>query len=57
MHDSRILWELLDATDQGQEFYAYTGKGTREISAKYQVVGRVNEKGYKNRPLTQTQKK
>ena len=60
MCDSQILRELLDATDQGQEIYAdnaYTGKGTEEISAKYQVVGRVIEKGYKNRTLTETQKK
>ncbi len=60
VHDSQVLGELLDATDQGQEFYAdsaYTGKGAEEIYANCQVVDRVNEKGYKNRPLTETQKK
>jgi IS5 family transposase len=60
VHDSQVLGELLDATDQGQEFYAdsaYTGKGAEEIYANCQVVDRANEKGYKNRPLTETQKK
>lgn len=59
VHDSQVLGELLDATDRGQEFYAdsaYTGKGAEEIYADSQVVDRVNEKGYKNRPLTETQK-
>lgn len=59
VHDSQVVDELLDATDQDQEFYgdsAYTGKSAEEIYAKKKVVDRVNEKGYKNRPLTETQK-
>lgn len=59
VHDSQVVDELLDATDQGQELYgdsAYTGKSAEEIYAKKKVVDRVNEKGYKNRPLTETQK-
>jgi IS5 family transposase len=59
VHDSQVIDELLDDTDSGQEFYAdsaYTGKSAEEIYAKKKVVNRVNEKGYKNRPLTGKQK-
>lgn len=54
-----MIDELLDCTDKGQEFYAdsaYTGKGAEEIYAEKEVVNRVNEKGYRNKPLTEDQK-
>jgi IS5 family transposase len=60
VHDSQVIGQLLDTTDQGQEFSAdsaYTGKVAEEIYAEKKVVPRVNEKGYKNRPLTEEQKK
>lgn len=60
VHDSQLVGELLDATDQDQEFYAdsaYTGKAAQEVYAEKKVVDMVNEKGYKNRPLTEAQKK
>lgn len=59
VHDSQVIDELLDCTDKGQEFYAdsaYTGKGAEEIYAEKEVVNRVNEKGYRNKPLTEDQK-
>ncbi len=59
VHDSQVVGELLDDTDQGQEFYAdsaYTGKSCEEVYAKTKVIDRVNQKGYKNRPLTGDQK-
>jgi IS5 family transposase len=59
VHDSQVLGELLDETDQGEAFYAdsaYTGKKAEEIYQVKGVVNCVNEKGYKNKPLTQEQK-
>lgn len=56
----RLLTICWTPPDEGQEFYAdsaYTGEGTKEIYVKKKVAARVNEKGYKNRPLTDTQKK
>ena len=56
----RFLTICWTPPDQGQEFYAdtaYTGKGAEEIYVKKKVVDRVNEKGYRNRPLTDTRKK
>ncbi len=59
VHDSQVLEDLLDETDRGEEFYAdsaYTGKAAEEIYQAKEVVNRVNEKGYKNKPLTEKQK-
>jgi transposase, IS5 family len=59
VHDSQLIDGLLDETDQGEDFYAdsaYTGKAAEEIYRNKGVVNRVNEKGYKNKPLTQDQK-
>lgn len=59
VHDSQVIGDLLDDTDAGQEFYAdsaYTGKSSEEVYRKTKVINRVNEKGYKNRPLTDSQK-
>jgi IS5 family transposase len=58
VHDSQVIDELLDSTDKGEELYAdsaYSGKPSEEIYEKAEVVNRVNEKGYKNKPLTQEQ--
>ena len=58
VHDSQVIDELLDNTDIGDEFYAdsaYSGKPCEEIYEKKEVVCRVNEKGYKNKPLTAEQ--
>lgn len=59
VHDSKVLGALLDTSDGGEEFYAdsaYTGKEAEEIYAANKVVNCVNEKGYKNKPLTEEQK-
>lgn len=59
VHDSQVLGDLLDETDRGEEVYAdsaYTGKAAEEIYQAKEVVNRVNEKGYKNKPLTEKQK-
>jgi len=36
---------------------AYTGEEQKAVIAKYKMVGQVHEKGYRNNPLTEEQKK
>lgn len=60
VHDSQSLEDLLDEKDQGQEFYAdsaYTGESAEKVYTKNKVINKVHEKGYKNKPLTEEQKK
>ena len=50
---------LLEEKDAGQPFYAdsaYTGEEQEKIYEKKKVVNMVNEKGYRNKPLTEEQK-
>lgn len=59
VHDSQALEGLLNETDQGEALHAdsaYTGKAAEEIYQGKGVVNCVNEKGYKNKPLTREQK-
>jgi IS5 family transposase len=59
VHDSQAIEGLLDETDRGEELFAdsaYTGSAAEEIYRAKEVVNCVNEKGYKNRPLTEKQK-
>jgi len=59
VHDSQALEDLLNERDSGQELYAdsaYTGKKQEKIIAKYNMKNQVNEKGYRNKPLTAEQK-
>lgn len=45
--------------DKDQELYAdsaYTGEKQEETIAKYKMINKVHEKGYKNKPLTEEQK-
>ena len=58
VHDSQVLEDLLKESDAKQPLYAdsaYTGALQDEIIEKYDMVNQVNEKGYKGRPLTDTQ--
>jgi IS5 family transposase len=51
VHDSQPLDELLDESDAGQDFNAdsaYTGKDQEEVIDKYEMINKVNEKGYPN---------
>jgi len=60
VHDSQAIEELLDEKDKGQDLHAdsaYTGKEQEKIIAKYEMNNKVHEKGYKNKPLTEQQKK
>jgi len=59
VHDSQVLEDLLEESDANQPLYAdsaYTGALQDEIIEKYDMVNQVNEKGYKGKPLTDTQK-
>jgi len=60
VHDSRAIDALLTGKDKGQELYAdsaYTGGNQEETIAKHKMVNKVHEKGYRNNPLTDEQKK
>ena len=58
VHDSQALDALLDKKqDKEQELYAESAyAGQQEILEKHQVKDQIHEKGYKNKPLTDTQK-
>lgn len=59
VHDSQPVEGLLEEKDAGQPFYAdsaYTGEEQEKIYEKKKVVNMVNEKGYRNTPLTEEQK-
>lgn len=59
VHDSQPVEGLLEEKDAGQPFYAdsaYTGQEQEKIYEKKKVVSMVNEKGYRNKPLTEEQK-
>jgi IS5 family transposase len=59
VHDSQALGDLLTENDAGQDLHAdsaYTGKKQEKTIAKYKMNNQVNEKGYRNKPLTEEQK-
>lgn len=59
VHDSQALETLLDEKDKGQPLYAdsaYTGDDQERSISKVEMINKVHEKGYKNKPLTEAQK-
>lgn len=59
VHDSQALDDLLDDNDAGQQLHAdsaYTGEEQEKTIARYKMINQVNEKGYRNKPLTSEQK-
>lgn len=59
VHDSQSLEDILDESDAGQDLYAdsaYTGEKQEQTISKYEMINQVNEKGYRNKPLTDVQK-
>lgn len=59
VHDSQALETLLDEKDKGQPLYAdsaYTGDEQEASISKVEMINKVHEKGYKNKPLTEQQK-
>ncbi len=59
VHDSQAIEELLTEKDKGQEIYAdsaYAGEEQEKTYKKKEVIAKINEKGYRNKPLTEEQK-
>ncbi len=59
VHDSQVIENLLTKKDKGQPLYAdsaYTGEDQEKVYKKKKVVNKINEKGYRNKPLTDEQK-
>lgn len=59
VHDSQAIEQLLTEKDNGQMLYAdsaYTGEEQEKIYKRKKVINRINEKGYRNKPLTEEQK-
>jgi len=53
------LDDLLTEDDEGQDFYAdsaYTGEEQEKVISKHNMKNKVNEKGYRNKPLTEKQR-
>jgi len=59
VHDSQVLEDLLDKTDEGTELYAdsaYSGKPIADMLKRKKVTNCIHEKGYRGHPLTEKQK-
>jgi IS5 family transposase len=60
VHDSMATEDLLDKEkDGGEPFYAdsaYTGESQEKVIKGKEMINRVCEKGYRNKPLTEEQK-
>jgi IS5 family transposase len=60
VHDSQALKELVDKSDAGKKVYAdsaYSGQEHLQTIRDKEAIPRVNEKGYRNKPLTKVQMK
>ena len=60
VHDSQQLEPLLDRGDTGQPVYAdsaYRSEEIEQVLTKKNLKSRIHEKGYRNHPLTETQRK
>jgi len=58
-HDSQPGKKLLNKKDKGQPIYgdgAYTGEDFEKAIDKCGMINKINEKGYRNKPLTKRQK-
>lgn len=59
VHDSQEILNLLDEKDKNQDLYAdsaYVGEDLHNDLKKKEVIIKIHEKGYKNKPLTDEQK-
>lgn len=60
VHDSQELENLLDKADKGKKLYADSAYKSKEIDAlldKHGIKNKIHEKGYRNHPLSEKQKK
>lgn len=59
VHDSQVIEELLAPSDKDQTLHAdsaYRGTEQQETIADYQMINKVHQKAYRNRPLSEGQK-
>jgi IS5 family transposase len=60
VHDSQPMGDLLDKSDEEQTLWAdsaYTGEDAESVCENKKVKNQIHEKGYRNKPLTEEQKK
>ena len=60
VHDSEMINKLISKKDGGQKLYADSAYRSQEIEQalkKKNIISRIHEKGYRNKPLTKTQQK
>ena len=60
VHDSDALEDLLDESDAGKPLWAdsaYTGKRCSKVIRKYGMKNLTHKKGYRNKPLSEYQRK
>lgn len=60
VHDSEVLDDLLDEDDKGSTIHAdsaYTGEPCKKTIRKRKMKNKVHKKAYRNRPLSEYQKK
>jgi IS5 family transposase len=59
VHDSQVIGQLITEKEAGQDLYgdsAYKGEPQDKIYREKNVMPKINEKGYRNKPLTDEQK-
>ncbi len=59
VHDSQAVESLMNKKDKGKTFYAdsaYIGPDVANILKTYKMDSKINEKGFRNNPLTKRQK-
>ena len=59
VHDLQALEKLLDEKDKGQSLHADSAYASEEMEgmvSKVEMINKIHEKGYKNKPLTDKQK-
>ena len=57
VHDSQVIDNLLNEKDNGEKLYADSAYvGQDHVLQKHNIIDQIHEKGYKNSPLTETQK-
>ena len=59
MHDSQATGDLLEEADSRKPLYAdsaYSGAPVAKTLEDRKIINRVNEKGYRDKPLTEKQK-
>ncbi len=56
VHDSQVVFELIDKHDKGHSLYAdsaYWGQEISDILSAFGIQGRIHKKGVRNKPLTE----